>query len=146
MSIRKILFGGVRPQSTVQETSLTILRIYVGAIMALIGFMKFPIKPEFVNMVAGMGFPSPHIFAWFAALCELVGGICLALGLLTRYAALLIMGVLFTAAFIFHVNDPMMVKVLPLTILFICLHFFISGASRVSLDYKIESSSHQNMH
>lgn len=145
MSIKKILFGGARPQSRVQETSLTILRIYVGAIMTLIGFMKFPIKPEFINMIAGMGFPAPLVFAYIAASAEFIGGICLAFGFLTRYAALFIMGVMFSAAFIFHVNDPLMVKLLPLTILFICLHFFLSGASKVSIDYRITNCIKKNV-
>jgi putative oxidoreductase len=40
-----------------------------------------------IESVAAMGFPMPVVFAWAAALSEFVGGLCVALGLFTRYAA-----------------------------------------------------------
>lgn len=56
----------------------------------------------FVESVAGMGFPLPALFAWVAALSELVGGIAVAVGLYTRWAAVLAGLTMFVAAFVRH--------------------------------------------
>jgi putative oxidoreductase len=56
----------------------------------------------FVEGVAALGFPYPTIFAWAAALAELVGGLLLALGLLTRVASAFAAFTMFVAAFIRH--------------------------------------------
>lgn len=42
---------------------------------------------RFVQTVAGLGFPLPTLFATAAALAEFLGGVLLALGLWTRWAA-----------------------------------------------------------
>lgn len=42
---------------------------------------------RFVAAVASLGFPWPLFFAWASALAELVGGLCVALGLGSRMAA-----------------------------------------------------------
>jgi putative oxidoreductase len=49
-----------------------------------------------------MGFPMPVLFAWAAALSELAGGIAIALGLFTRWAAVLAAATMFVAAFLRH--------------------------------------------
>jgi putative oxidoreductase len=44
-------------------------------------------ESRMVQAVAGLGFPLPVLFAWAAALSELVGGLAVGLGLFTRWAA-----------------------------------------------------------
>jgi putative oxidoreductase len=44
-------------------------------------------QSRFVEGVAGLGFPLPVVFAWAAALAEFAGGLCVALGLFTPWAA-----------------------------------------------------------
>jgi putative oxidoreductase len=44
----------------------------------------------------------PAVFAWAAALAELVGGLLVAFGLLTRWAALFGAATMFVAAFLRH--------------------------------------------
>ena len=44
-------------------------------------------QSRFAEGVAALGFPAPGAFAWAAALSEFVGGLCVALGLGTRFAA-----------------------------------------------------------
>lgn len=46
----------------------------------------------FAESLAKMGYPAPTLFAWLVMLTELVGGILIALGLLTRPAALALLG------------------------------------------------------
>ena len=59
-------------------------------------------QSRFVDGVASMGFPSPLLFAWAAAFAEFVGGLAMALGLFTRWAAALAACTMFVAAFVRH--------------------------------------------
>jgi putative oxidoreductase len=59
-------------------------------------------QSRFVDGVASMGFPMPVLFAWGAGLAELAGGIAIALGLFTRWAAALAACTMFVAAFVRH--------------------------------------------
>ena len=57
---------------------------------------------QFVEGVARLGFPYPTFFAWAATLAELLGGLLIALGLLTRFAAGFAAFTMFVAAFFRH--------------------------------------------
>ncbi|HKZ31363.1 MAG TPA: DoxX family protein [Vicinamibacteria bacterium] len=59
-------------------------------------------QSRFVEGVANMGFPMPVLFAWAAGLAEFAGGLAMALGLFTRWAALLAGCTMFVAAFVRH--------------------------------------------
>jgi len=59
-------------------------------------------QSRFVDGVANMGFPMPVLFAWAAGLAELLGGIAIALGFFTRWAAALAACTMFVAAFVRH--------------------------------------------
>jgi putative oxidoreductase len=59
-------------------------------------------ESRFLEGVANLGFPVPIVFAWAAALSELVGGIAMALGLFTRWAAAFAAATMFVAAFVRH--------------------------------------------
>jgi len=59
-------------------------------------------QSRFVEGVANMGFPMPLLFAWAAAFAEFAGGLALAVGLFTRWAAALAASTMFVAAFVRH--------------------------------------------
>jgi putative oxidoreductase len=59
-------------------------------------------QTRFIEGVASMGFPLPVVFAWAAALSEFAGGILIALGLFTRWAAVSAAATMFVAAFVRH--------------------------------------------
>jgi putative oxidoreductase len=59
-------------------------------------------QSRFPEGLAGMGFPLPVLFAWAAGLAELAGGIAIALGLFTRWAAAFAAITMFVAGFARH--------------------------------------------
>ena len=52
-----------------------------------------------VEMVSGLGFPMPTLFAWALGITEFVGGLCLALGLGARLFGALVAFAMSVAAF-----------------------------------------------
>jgi uncharacterized membrane protein YphA (DoxX/SURF4 family) len=57
---------------------------------------------QFPAGLAGMGFPMPALFAWGAGLSEFLGGLAVAFGLYTRWAAAFAGFTMFVAAFVRH--------------------------------------------
>jgi len=88
----------------------------------------------FIEGVGQMGFPAPLFFAWAAALSELLGGLFLMLGFLTRPAAALVAVTMFVAAFIRHGPDPFQKKELALAYFVMAVAFLLTGAGRTSVD------------
>jgi len=56
----------------------------------------------FIEGLGKMGFPAPAVFAWAAALSEFAGGLCIALGLFTPWAAGFAAFTMFVAGFVRH--------------------------------------------
>ncbi len=99
MNPRTFLFGSAEPSRGI-DAGLLVLRVGLFALLALAhGIGKLPVSPEFVQGTADLGFPLPALFAWAAALAEFVGALLVAVGLLTRPAALLV-GVTMLVAFV----------------------------------------------
>lgn len=73
-----------------REIGSTILRVVVGAIFVAHGVQKFLLLgiPAIAGAFAQAGIPMPSFMAPFIALVELLGGIALVAGFLTRPAAL----------------------------------------------------------
>ncbi|MCP5489357.1 MAG: DoxX family protein [Verrucomicrobia bacterium] len=123
--------------ATLQLLALTVMRVGAGLMMATHGYGKIFEDGRMEKFTAGvgdMGFPFPGLFAWLAALSELVGGVCLALGLGTRVSAFLIAGTMFVAAFIRHGADPFAKKELALLYLVVMVYFAVCGGGRWALD------------
>ena len=69
--------------------ALLAIRVVMGPMLAYHGFKKLDGVEQFVATVDEYGFPFPELMARGTIAIELVGGICLALGLLTRLWAAL---------------------------------------------------------
>jgi putative oxidoreductase len=111
-TIKRLLFGGPG-SSKVGDVGLLVLRIGAGGMMAIghgmgkvIGDGRFGPPPEFVEGLAKMNVPAPTLAAWCAALAEFLGGALLAIGLLTRPAALALTINMAVAAFVAHATAP----------------------------------------
>ncbi len=118
------------------DIGMLILRVSAGLFMATHGFGKiFGGRMEgFASGVEDMGFPLPVVFAWAAALSELVGGVFVALGLFTRISAFFVACTMFVAGFIRHGADPFSDKEMALLYLAINLFFLLAGGGRWTVD------------
>lgn len=135
------LFGSATGGDRNTDIGLAVVRVAAGlAIAFLHGINKVPPSDGFVGMVGGMGFPAPALFAWLAAIAEFVGGIMIAIGLLTRPAAAYVAIHFVVVAFIAHAGDSMGDRELPLIFLSIAVLFALSGAGRYSVDALIGRS------
>ena len=133
--MKRLLFSGTSMNSGVAEVGLALLRIATGAGLALAhGINKVPVPEGFVTAVGNLGFPAPEFFAWSAALAELVGGALLAVGLLTRPAALAVAFTMGVAFFLQHANDPFQAKELAFLYMMSALAFAFIGSGRLGLD------------
>jgi putative oxidoreductase len=84
-----------------------IARLLVGTVMAVHGWQKLTdMTPAGFGegMLGMLGVPAPVLFGWIVTLIELVGGIALILGALTRVSALLNAGVLIGALLLVKVD------------------------------------------
>ncbi len=98
--MKAFLFGGESMKSDAANFGLLVMRLIAGLGLAFgHGINKMPPSEKFIEGVAKIGFPYPDGFAWAAAISELVGGVCLALGLGTRVWGFFIAFTMGTAVF-----------------------------------------------
>lgn len=134
-STRSLLIGGPGGAGTLADAAFLILRLLAGfAIAYFHGLGKIPPSPQFVETVAGLGFPAPVAFAWAAGIAKLMGGTLLAIGLLTRPAAFFLLVTMSVAFFVRHAADPFAGKEKAYLFGAIALFFLLAGAGRFSLD------------
>lgn len=134
MTLRSFLFDpGETSRAT--DTGLLVLRVGAGLTMALAhGLGKIPPSEGFIEATGGMGFPFPVVFAWAAALSEFAGGLLIALGLLTRPAAVMLAATMAVARIGAHGSDPFGDGELALVYFLIAVAIAFIGAGRFSLD------------
>lgn len=132
---RRLLFAGSTVGSVPADLGLLIVRLVGGLSLALAhGRGKVPPSEGFIGRVEGMGFVAPELFAWLAATAEFGGGLLIALGLLTRPAALLVTGNMLIVALVAHAGDPFGDREKPLLFAAVALLCLLAGAGRFSLD------------
>ena len=124
------------PKETLLSFGLLVLRVFAGFGLATHGYAKLfgGRMSEFAAGVGAMGFPLPVFFAWSAALSEFLGGILVAIGLKTRYAAAFAAVTMAVAAFVRHASDPFKVKELALIYWAAFSAIILTGGGRYSLD------------
>jgi putative oxidoreductase len=121
--------------SRTTDFGLLVLRLFTGLALAFgHGINKLPPSERFLAGVVEMGFPAPLFFAWASGLAEFGGGLLLALGLLTRPAALLVAINMFVAAFIRQAGDPFKEVELAYLFLAVAVLYAVAGPGRLSLD------------
>ena len=131
MNLKKYLFGA----DSDSNVGLLILRVFIGAALLTHGWGKmFGGLAGFTQGVAGMGIPAPQVMAFLAAFAESFGAILLAVGLLTRPAAFLIVCNMAVAVFVAHKGAAFSVQELAWLYLVPALFFLLKGGGKWSLD------------
>jgi putative oxidoreductase len=132
----KDLFVRYNPERSLpDEVVMTVLRVTAGLSMAFgHGHAKIKDPSMLIQGLTAMNFPAPDIMGWLVAIAEFIGGIFLAVGLLTRPSAGAIAVVMATAFFMVHAADPFGKKELALLYLVVMVLFFFRGAGAWSID------------
>ena len=131
----RFVYGGDGGASRQADLGLLLFRLFVGLALAWgHGINKLPPSEGFLSGVMEMGFPAPLLFAWAAGIAEFVGGHLIALGLLTRPAALFVAITMSVAAFIRQAGDPFEDIEKALLFLAAAVLLMLIGAGRFSMD------------
>ena len=117
---------------------LLVLRVAFGLSIALAqGLPKLIDPSRFIGGLAKRHFPLPELFGWAAIGAELAGGVLLALGLLTKPAAALVLVTMAVAVLDAHAADPFRKKELALAYGTVALVLLLTGPGRWSFDAKL---------
>ena len=127
------------------DVALLITRVAIGVCFMIhafgkLGWVGTGSLDGFASWLADLGVPMPAIQARMAMLSELVGGALLAVGLLTRPAALVLIFTMLVAGIIGHrgagyliTNDPPGAEY-TINLAVVCLLFVLIGPGALSLD------------
>lgn len=134
MNLKKYLIGA----DSDSNVGLFILRVFIGGALLTHGWGKmFGGLEQFTGFVASLGVPVPHVMAFLAAFAESFGAILLAVGLLARPAAFLIVCTMGVAIFGAHKGAAFSVQEAAWLYLVPALFFLLKGAGRWSLDWVV---------
>ena len=126
---------------THQDLFLDLVRIYLGVALFIKGIWFIMNRGELLGLLQSSGdlFIAPGTIAHYIIPAHLVGGLLLALGLLTRFAAILQIPILLGA--VFYVYTPRVFSLEPrqslelaALVLFLLILIAAFGAGRFSLD------------
>ena len=133
--MKRWLMGGAGAADRAGDAGLLLFRVFVGLALAFgHGLGKLPPSERFLSGVVEMGFPVPLLFAWAAGLSEFVGGLLIAIGLMTRPATVFAGITLSVAAFIRQAGDPFTEIEKALLFLAATVLLLLMGAGRYSID------------
>ncbi len=89
---------------------------------------------EFRDFVAANGFPYPLFSAYLSAYAQFICGILIAIGLLTRLAAITMIINFVAALIMVHLQLPFTANISPLAMLFCAAFFLLHGPGPMALD------------
>lgn len=142
------------------QSSILILRMMAGGVFFWEGILKFVYANQGVGRFTKLGFPFPETTAHIIAVGEIIGGLLLMFGLLTRIVAFyfiiqMTVAVLSTKISLYLGTSPLPAPPAPpktgiwavlheirsdYAQILICLFLLIEGAGRRSLDFIISTS------
>ncbi len=124
---------------TLEPLAYPMIRFIAGVMMIPHGYAKvFGGIEGTTKFFASVGLEPAFILAWYVGLLELVGGACVALGLLTRFMSAQLIGLLAVATFYIHLPSGFIwVKggyEYPLFWMVVMMAITIKGGEKLSLD------------
>jgi putative oxidoreductase len=157
--MKKIASWFLNPPVNGQSTIL-ILRLLAGGVFFWEGLLKFVYINQGVGRFTKLGFAFPEITAQFIGLAEILGGLLLLLGLLTRFTAFyfilqMIAAVLYTKIALYFGTSPLPLPASPpqngiwavlheirseYSQILSCLFLLLEGPGTRSLDFIISTS------
>jgi len=146
------------------QNSILILRLMAGGVFFWEGIIKFVFPNQGLGRFTKLGFPMPELTANLVGTFEIIGGLCLIIGLFTRLVSLLfvmemIVAILSTKISLYLGTSPLpLPPALPKTgfgavlheirsdyaQLMISLFLVIEGAGRTSLDTFLKKKRQQD--
>src|SRR5271163_1387038 len=144
--ILRLYDGFVKVVSSLQSPFLLLVRVYWGWQLSQNGWAKMHNLPKVTDFFSSLGLPAPHATATFVSTFEFICGILLALGLLSRIAALGLVIDMFTAywtadhvALLAFISDPdKFQNAASFIYLFVGLLILVFGAGKISLDHLLD--------
>jgi len=118
------------------EAGAVILRVVAGLIIFKYGLEIFSgdKMKGYTDWLTDLGFPAPGFMAYTGKLCELIGGMLMALGLFTRLAAIPLLITMSVIGFV--MGEPELLAADgSILLLLIFLHFLLVGPGKLSLDH-----------
>ena len=157
--MKKIINWFIEPPVTAQS-SVLIIRLLAGSVFFWEGILKLVYTNQGVGRFTKLGFPFPEITAHFVASAEIIGGLLLMFGLLTRVMAFyfivqMIVAVLSTKVALYFGTSPLPLPPAPPKVgiwavlheirsdyaqILTCLFLLLEGAGRMSVDFMIATS------
>lgn len=128
-----------RISRAVEWLPAAVARLCVGVVFALSGWGKLHSLDQVTSFFTELGIPAPAFHATFVSSVELVGGVLLIAGLLTRFAALPLIGTMVVAILTAQRENIHGLGDLAGTIEFayiaLLLWLAVAGGGRLSLDH-----------
>jgi len=133
-----------------QQLGIAVVRIVTGIVFLMHGWQKvFSYGFAGVTDAFGkMGVPAPALMGPFIALLELLGGVALIIGLLTRLAALGLMFDMLGAILLVHLAGGFFLPAgyeFALTLFAACLALVLAGPGSLSVDANLAGRSTRNV-
>ena len=129
------------PLDASREAGTLLLRVYLGVVLVYgtqDNVFSAARMLEFRDFLAGNGFPLPLASAYLSAYAQFVCGALLLVGLLTRWAALVMIGNFLVALVMVHRGLPFSANIAPLSMLFGSAFFLFHGPGPVSVDARLQ--------
>jgi putative oxidoreductase len=132
-------------QSLNVDLGALLLRLVLGGLMAYHGYSKFAAYDQILPMfsdIIGIGAKLSFNLVIFA---ELVCGLLVAIGLLTRLSVIPIFFTMCVAFFVAHAKDPFQTKELAFTFLLLSIVVFVLGSGKYSIDALLFKSKNREI-
>ena len=122
------------------EAGAVILRVVAGLIIFKYGLEIFSADKMkgYTDWLTDLNFPAPEAMAFTGKVCELIGGLLMTLGLLTRIAAISLIITMSVIGFI--MGEPEFLAADgSILLLLIFFHFLLTGPGKFSFDHLLFS-------